>query len=360
MKRPLRASFAALVLSVSLAVMLTGVGLYCGARVIAQTAGWMLTRGYVPVEAEVASATIAPAPLGSALDATFSYSCNGVACTTKRVTLNDFGEPYKRGLYKSLYAARTLANPVTLWVDPANPQHAIYDRQFRALAALILLAAMALCLGGALIVGLFAFILLQERGRTHTPPEPGGRTTVHAARGDAWLAPLALVVNLYAWPNALLAMEASRRFAEPGGAVPYLALVAGLAMLGVLWRTRHAERALGTTVLKLQVRHEASGAAQLQGRLHFDPPLGQRLGANAARQQVTVTLQCQAEDRSIPPTNWPVLAQQLAGGTRHVDLPVHLPAGRDLSDRWRLVLVADGVTRRFALPVAQLTPPAAD
>jgi hypothetical protein len=348
-----------------IAFVMTLCALYCGGQIVSHTVGWLQARAYVPVPAAVTQVAISPSPTARRgdflrsvqVEAQFAYRYNNTDYLAERIAVSDFGDGYKRGLYRSLYAAKTLENPVTLWVDPQAPQRAVYERRLRP----ILLAVMAPMMLGfaalALTGWLYLWIVRSEKGRAPRLRGPTGRATISAQGKTRRLALAALAVNIFAVPNTLLAMETSQRFAERANGDAYIALALGLGLLLRLAWIRYAERGLGETILKLQVRHDSHGGAALQGRITFDPPLGDGLGAHPARQQLTITLRCQGRDRSIPPTNWPVLAQPVSGGSRWIDFPARLDPERDPTDSWSVVLDAEGIRRTFELPADEIAAP---
>ena len=348
-----------------IAFLMTLCALYCAVQIVSHTVGWLQARAYVPVPAAVTRVAISPSPTARRgeflrsvqVEAQFAYRYNDTDYLAERIAVSEFGDGYKRGLYRSLYAAKTLENPVTLWVDPQAPQRAVFERRFRPVLLLVMAPMMLGFAALALTGWLYLWIVVSEKARAPRLRGPTGRATIISHEKTRRFALAALVINLFAIPNSLLAMETSQRFAERANGDAYIALALGLGLLLRLGWIRYAERGLGKTVLKLQIRHDEHGGALLQGRITFDPPLGDGVGANPARQQVTITLRCQDSDHSIPTTNWPVLAEPVAGGSRWIDFPAQLDAGRDKTDSWSVVLDAEGIKRTFKLPADEIAAP---
>ena len=115
----------------------TGIGIYCGSVPLAkQLCSWMDARHYISVPARVKNVELEGGDGGGAgleAIATFYYSYAGRSLNNERVDiLEEWGiyhSDLERAHYNELKTAENNNSFVTLWVDPREPDHAVFDRK---------------------------------------------------------------------------------------------------------------------------------------------------------------------------------------------------------------------------------------
>ena len=111
-----------------------------------QLSGWWKTNSFVPVTANVLSTELkinnGKTTIYQAL-AEFSYQYQGQHYFSNTIHLSDSRSDnisnYHEDIYKQLNKAKNNATPVTLWVNPRQPEQAVYDRSIRWMVILFLL-----------------------------------------------------------------------------------------------------------------------------------------------------------------------------------------------------------------------------
>lgn len=300
---------------------------------------WIQARSYVPVPALVQSTELKS--FDGEIDthrvqASFSYRYRDLVYVSSKVSasvLADNFDSYHRTTHARLRQAKEAGEPVTIWVDPAHPQYALYDRAFPWKPALFLLPFAVLFPG----IGLAAWwgiwwVWCGKRHAGHTL-KPG---QLRGQSSPARLAPLAvtsvaLFWNLLSWPVATLFV------AQAGEGLSYwtyLVLLFPLIGLGlvyvavIMWRARWR---VGMPMLEL-MQAPAGGQFPLLGRVHFVPALGVRLNAAQLMHQIRIVVKLRqtvgSGDDTTESTLWEtcVLDTPLARGTQSVDFSIVRPA----------------------------------
>jgi hypothetical protein len=111
-----------------------------------QLSGWWKASSYVPVTATVLSAELktysGKTPTYQVL-AQFGYEYQGRNYVSSRINLaggrSDNVGSYQKDMFQRLLAARNSAAPVSVWVNPQQPEQAVYDRSLRWLMIVFLL-----------------------------------------------------------------------------------------------------------------------------------------------------------------------------------------------------------------------------
>jgi hypothetical protein len=333
---------------------------------------WYHARSYVAVPASVQSAKlkiIRGETDTESVQASFAYRYRDRDYVSRKVSasaLSDNFDSYHRTVYERLRQAQTAGEQVTIWVDPAHPEDALYDRAFRWLPALFLLPFAVLFPAGGL--GAWLAIWFLWWGKRDVDRVLGPRELREQSRPGN-LAPLAMTLcaffwNMLSWPMAMLPLvqaQAGRSYWD------YLMLLFPLVGLGLvwsavsMWRTRWR---IGKPMLEL-LQVPAGDQYPLRGRIHFAPAFGARLNTAQLMHRVRIIVKLQqtvgnGED-AIESTLWEkcVLETSLARGATGVDFSVELPPklpspGTSQSTRvqWMLELQTLGAEIWFDLPEA--------
>lgn len=388
-KDPLPGKLGATLGLLVFAIAFSWFGLANGTPALVKLVGqWFQARSYVPVPAYVQSTELKRFK-GEAttqrVQASFAYRYKSLPYVSNKVSasaLADNFDSYHRTTHARLRQAKEAGEPVTIWVDPAHPQHALYERAFRWKPALFLLpfAVLFPAIGLGAWWGIWwVWFGKRDAGHTLKPGQLRGQSS------PARLAPLAVTLvalfwNLVSWPVATL-------FVAQAGEVlsywMYLVLLFPLIGLGlvyvavIMWRARWR---VGMPMLEL-MQAPAGGQFPLHGRVHFVPGLGVRLNAAQLMHQVRIVVKMRqtvgSGDDTTESTLWEncVLDTSLARGAKRrlqyraagaiavaacrLAAGIALAGGRDLfqlarsraADQ-RLARVQASLTPHLCIPVA--------
>lgn len=361
-----------------------------------QLTGWWQATAYVPVPARVVSAEL-ESHRGSKSTtylarAEFSYEYQGQRYLSHSVNFSDGGGDnignYQQDTYAQLRQARNDSATVTLWVDPRQPEQAVYDRQIRWLLVAIMLPFAVLFPA----VGMGACWMIWRIWRKKEPQDDAATASDGSRLAPAPDSPLliqgdggglrslligSIFWNLISWPLALLFFADAK--AAPWWAALLLSIfpAVGLVLIAMTWRTMRAQRRIGKPVLALTDKGVA-GSVPLQGEIIFNPAFATHMDTAEMSHAVNVSLECIREDRhgknSSISTLWhgEALQAQVLRGTQNlkfkIDLPESLPAYRQqlpvsgyVREYWQVVLDTLGGKVKFTVPVsvAKVAEPAA-
>jgi hypothetical protein len=231
------------------AVPFGGVGVFASWAIGSAVHGAWKARDWVPVPATVESASLATSESDEGgttyrAEGTYRYSYRGQSYSGSRLGLSALGgadniDDWHEAVNARLESARKARQPITVWVNPASPAEAVYDRGIRW-AELLFLTPFSLAFGGvgvgALVV--MAKVLLGDTkgpGRERTQ-EATGRAMGTAGRGSQssarflWI--FAFFWNAISFPIAILAL---RDIADSGEWLGLLVLLFPLVGVLVLW-----------------------------------------------------------------------------------------------------------------------------
>ena len=337
-----------------------------------QVGRWYQARSYVAVPASVQSSelkTQAGEANTESVQASFAYRYRDIDYVSHRVsssTSSDNFDSYHRTVQERLRQAQSAGEQVTIWVDPAHPEHALYDRAFRWKPALFMLpfAVLFPAIGlGAWWAIWFVWWGKLDAGRASGP------NALRAQSRPGRFVPLVMTLfaffwNMASWPIATLFVGQAL---EGGSYWTYLVLLFPLVGLGMvwvacgMWRTRWR---IGKPMFELLPAAFGDQDA-LRGRIHFAPGLGIRLDTSQLMHPVRISVKFQqivsSGDDSTESTLWEqcVLETALARGSLAVDFSVALPdkvPPHDTSPStqvaWRLELQTLGAEIGFDLPEA--------
>ena len=333
---------------------------------------WHQARSYVAMPASVLSVRLkintGESPTES-VQASFAYRYGDRDYVSDKVSsniLSDDFDSYHRTIHARLLEAKEARQPVTIWVDPAHPANALYDRSFRWAQAVFMLpfAVLFPAVGFGAWWGIWSVWWgKRDAGRHFKPGE-----LKHPSFADR-TAPFAVTFaaffwNMICWPKAiLLALQVppARGFAS------YLIILFLLIGLGlaygaaVMWRERWR---IGKPMLEL-LQVPDGHHSTLGGRIHFSPALGTRLNPALQIHPVRITVKLQETtgtgDDATVSTLWEncaldtTLAHGAAGVNFNLELPCEMPSPSTLKSarrKWILELRALGTETDFDLPEA--------
>jgi hypothetical protein len=257
---------------------------------------------------------------------------------------------YHARLFAELDAARDQGRQLALWVDPNAPQRAIYDRGLRWHLLVFRIPFAILFPAIALFCVWIAFRVWRSKKNQAPAPLKAGTRIKAADSGAFALFLVAAFWNLLSWPIAIITL------AKDGPGVSWLALfillfpLIGLGMLALAVRIRAKRRRIGDPVLELR------GLMPLRGRIHFMPPLGERMRGAPRSQEVSVEVAL-VKDRGpgeddTPTTLWQqsTPAVSLAWGTLSHDFQMAVPAPDSDDVGVEVTLKVAGSQVQFLLP----------
>ncbi|WP_162042533.1 ankyrin repeat domain-containing protein [Undibacterium sp. YM2] len=317
------------------------------------------------------------------VDAEFVYQYNGKTYRSKRINVGgDSGDGdgaggYNQRIHASLLQARSNDQQVTVWMDIKDPAFAVYDRQLRTKQLLfhIPFATLFPAVGLGALWALWAIWFKRDEDDENTPglsaytsaqSQSGWQELNPAPSGAGGLGLFALFWNLISFPIAGIFMLNR----SEGGYWQYLVLLfpaLGVLMIaGAVWLAYSRWR-VGKPRLTL-AKQPHTGIENLSLRLHFDPPLGQRMATGASHYMVKAEIHCEHEDRRGEDTTTKRLWEQTLGeqvvmhGAQSMDFTISLPADmpasgkqehKDIEVIWNLQLNILGADLLFKLPVQQ-------
>jgi hypothetical protein len=323
-----------------------------------QLTGYWQARNYIAVPATVADVSLASSHDSDSgtmyrVDAIFRYQMAGRNYTGGRASLNrgyDNVSDYHARLFAELDAARDQGRQLALWVDPNAPQRAIYDRGLRWHLLVFRIPFAILFPAIALFCVWIAFRVWRSKKNQAPAPLKAGTRIKAADSGAFALFLVAAFWNLLSWPIAIITL------AKDGPGVSWLALfillfpLIGLGMLALAVRIRAKRRRIGDPVLELR------GLMPLRGRIHFMPPLGERMRGAPRSQEVSVEVAL-VKDRGpgeddTPTTLWQqsTPAVSLAWGTLSHDFQMAVPAPDSDDVGVEVTLKVAGSQVQFLLP----------
>jgi len=349
-----------------------------------QLSGWWKASSYVPVSARVLSAELETHGGESTTYRTraeFSYQYQGQSYLSHRINLFEGGHDnvgsYQEDIYRELRQARDNFSQVTLWINPRQPDQAVYDRTIRWKMILFLIPFAVLFPA----VGIGAWWVIWRIWRKKVPQDPlsiileGSQPVIspHSPMmiegdggGARGLIFAAAFWNILSWPIAILFFTGTQ--VAPGWVSALVSIfpVMGLWIIAKAWSTVRIQYRIGKPVLAL-CEQGVPGLKPLQGEIMFNPALGMRIDTSEMTHAVSVNLECIREDsrgeNTSNSTLWhgEVLQIQAVRGTQSLkfrfDLPENLPAtmppGSNLiQDYWQFVLETLGAKVKFKVPVS--------
>ncbi|MFZ6814375.1 ankyrin repeat domain-containing protein [Undibacterium sp. Rencai35W] len=386
MSSKIGSSLFALIFAVSFTAGGIGVGVM---PLVKQIMGYWKAQSLVAVQAHIEKLTLDEHDGETRtyqVKAEFSYSYNALDHRSQRIniggdTSDNIGD-YQRDIYRELLRAKDQEQSVTLWVDPGDPDFAVYDRTIRWMRLLFLLPFASLFPA----VGIGACWALWQIWRPSAEPATSATPAVTAEFAQHYQVPLSHLIiepqqsgalslgifavfwNLLAWPISGVAL-----FSSHIGKNPLVLIVVIFPLIGVvltvfalkLWLTR---KRIGKPVL-VMARAPQIGLSEWAGSVRFIPPLGARTGLSGTPQPaypVRIECQCDYEDSSGEDTStttlWSCLVSdlQLAHATVQtsfvINFPADLPVSGDADGKnkkiiWKLVVKVMGDEVVFLLPV---------
>jgi hypothetical protein len=370
------------------AVAFTAGGVVAGVvPIYKQLSGWWEASSYVAVQAHVVSVELETRPISKSRSeryrvvADFSYEYRGQNYLSHRVSLLDGGGDnvgtYQQDTYELLRQARSQLSPVTVWVNPARPDQAVYDRSIRWLMIVAALPFAILFFGGGLVAWWVIWRTWRRQAQVppaaalgaDNPPRPTSNSLlIRAEAGASQMLLLSAVFwNALCWPMAIIIFSG-------GAAVPSLIwlmlsvfLAIGLALIAKAWSVLRARWRMGPPVLALS-NSGLAGKIPLQGEIMFSPALGLRADAAETMHAVKVSVECvQGTRRNVKPADSAILWRgeavqtTVVRGTQtlkfKIDLPEPLPAVRPVlkwatQEYWQVVLETLGGKVMFMIPHA--------
>lgn len=333
---------------------------------------WYQARSYVAVPAFVRSTELkinSGETDTESVQASFAYRYQNRDYVSHQVsssTLSDNFDSYHRTVHKRLRLAQAAGEQLTIWVDPAHPEQALYDRAFRWTPALFMLPFAVLF--PAIGLGAWWWIWFEWWGKRDAGRTPGSRELRPQSRPGR-LAPLTMTLfaffwNMVSWPGAMLFFAQARDGRSYWGYLALLFPLVGLGMVWLassMWRTRWR---IGKPMLEL-LQAPAGDRYPLRGRIHFAPALGARMNAAQLTHPVRIVVKLLqtvgSGDDATESTLWErcVLETSLARGATAVDFNVEPPAeapppstSRSVRLEWMLELQTLGTEVSFDLPEA--------
>ncbi|MBC3909669.1 ankyrin repeat domain-containing protein [Undibacterium umbellatum] len=318
--------------------------------------------------------------------AEFVYQYNGRTYRSNRINIAGDGSDnigsYHQDTYARLQQARDSQQKVTLWLDPQEPEFAVYDKTLR-LSLFLFLIPFATLFPAVSLGALWALWAIwckadKEETQSAVAVTPGqqlagaqsyaaGRLELQADNSGALgLGLFALFWNLLSFPIAGVVLLQDQQGSQWG----WLVLVFPLAGIFLMWaagKIALARWRLGKVSLSL-TQQPYTGIDNLAVRLHIEPGLGLRLQTASTHYPVQIQVQCVHEDRRGEDTTTKTLwAQEL--GERHVvhgaqslDFSISLPADMPISGIlehkeveviWKLQIKVLDAELSFKLPVRQ-------
>jgi Protein of unknown function (DUF3592) len=367
----------------SLAALLFGVmftlgGLVAGVLPLAQHLhGLWRTQNLVAVQADVVALEL-KTHVGEAttyqVHAEFGYDFNGARYRSTRIGAADNGsdniDDYQEQKFQQLQTAKTQGRKVPLWVDPQQPDYAVFDPHVRWSKVLFSLPFAILFPA----VGLGAFWYLWAVWRT-----PGAVNLLQSTR----LIPASTVIkadssgtllsflfagiwNLMAWPFAILFLNNGSIAEHPVILLVALFPAVGLVLIFVCAKAWLARRRIGNPEL-----HLASlpyiGMENFAAQIRFEPPLGEQSLWPQPLYSLQLECRCTHVDASRDSIALKILwaetkhYPQLPHGTTVIDMVLDLrgnlpPSGKlpekDNEIVWHIILKVFGGEVKFVLPVS--------
>ena len=353
------------------AVGFSGFGMASGALpLFGLVSQWYQARSYVPLPAFVQSTALkitTGETRNESVKASFAYRYENrdyVSYKVSSSSLSDNFDPYHRIVHARLLQAKESGQNVTIWVDPAHPANALYDRTFRWKPALFMLpfAVLFPAVGLGAWWGIwFVWWGKCDAGREYGPGELRAPSLADRC-GPLAITLLAFFYNMLSWPMAMLSVLQT----PPNGSLTnYLVLLFPFMGLGlVYWAavTWRASWRLGKPMLEL-LQVPADRQYTLAGRIHFSPALGIRLDPALQMHPVRIVVKLQQTisngDEVTTSTLWEkcvldaALARGVIGINFHVKLPSSVPSpstSQSPQREWLRELQALGSKISFELP----------
>ena len=180
-------------------------------------------------------------------------------------------------------------SPVTLWVNPQQPDEAVYDRSIRWMKVVFLIPFAVLFPA----VGLGAWWVIWRIWRNNDTPQDsvanlfkGGRSVISpnapwVIQGDGGgligLSIMCAFWNILSWPIAILFFNSAKAAPWWATAIVSIFPVIGLVLLFNVLKIMRAQRRIGKPVLTLD-GPGSPGSIPLQGKIQFNPALGAGIG----------------------------------------------------------------------------------
>ncbi|PXX41483.1 ankyrin repeat domain-containing protein [Undibacterium pigrum] len=326
-------------------------------------------------------------------DAEFVYQYNGKTYRSKRINIagdsSDNIGSYHDEVYATLKQASDSQQTVTLWMDPQEPEFAVYDKSLRLSLFLFLIPFSTLfpAVGLAALWALWAIWFKPDQADaqqttgftsaslpvTEMPAMYGAAS--HAAgrlelpadnSGALGMGLFALFWNLLCFPIAGVVLMQDRH----GSRVEWLVLIFPAVGIFILWaagKIAYTRWRLGNARLGL-AQHPYTGISNLAVRVYFDTALGLRMQTASSHYPVQIEVLCVHEDRRGEDTTSKTLWSATLGemhvmhGAQSMDfnisLPADMPASGTLEHKeveviWKVQLKLLDAELNFKLPVRQ-------
>ena len=203
---------------------------------------------------------------------------------------------------------------------------------------------------------------MSETGKLDT--QSSGLKMIKGDGGWKGMIVFAIIWNLFVWPFAFIFFINANLTWFVYIFVSIFPLV-GLAFIFFILKTYLPNRRLGKPLLAL-LHSGIPGAEPFQAKIHFYPPLAQRIDSAEIMYMVKVSLVCVREDRRSEDAKITTIWEQVAlqanypRGTKEltfrVELPESLPAeatskNKLVREHWQVVLETLGATVKYEVPV---------
>lgn len=337
-------------------------GVVISGMVLTQAWSWWSARSYVPVQAMMQDVELnmygtngrsrsGMSGRSYITTASYSYEFAGQRYTVIEKNPGGGGDNIgmvQRTRFFSLSGAREAGATVTAWVDPAQPQTATLNREFRWGVMLILLPLSLM----ATAIGLACFIAPPFR-----QPAAAMGTLIAADHGNY------LFVGMVAlWWNSIALVLALVAMAETVHGVRFVHLAAlalfavGIVLAAKAWRMYEASWLLGSPVLAWL--DYSSG--RFKARIHFHPALGVRLHSGSPSYPVGIVVKQLEEVRTLGHSGFRAVWSADLGqidvphGASAIDIESRAPALRGADDPmasacWQVTVHALGSSAVFHL-----------
>lgn len=325
--------------------------------------------------------------------AEFVYQYNGKTYRSSRINIagdsSDNIGSYHQETYARLKRARDKQLKVTLWLDPQEPEFAVYDKSLR-LGLFLFLIPFATLFPAVSLGALWAlWAIWFKADKEDAQPDAGpasalapvqemaamygaqsysaGRLELQAENSGAiGLGAFALFWNLLCFPIAGVVLLQERHRSEWEWLVLIFPAV-GIFLMWAACKIAFTRWRLGKASLSL-AQQPYVGIDDLAVRLHIEPGLGLRLQTAATHYPVQIEVLCVHEDRRGEDTTTKTLWSQELGerhvvhGAQSLDFSISLPADMPVSGIldhkeveviWQLHIKVLSAELVFKLPVRQ-------
>jgi Protein of unknown function (DUF3592) len=366
------------VLALLLGAIVTLGGLAAGVLPLAQhlDGGWR-SQKLVLVQADVVALELKP-HVGEAttyqVHAEFAYEFNGAHYRSTRIGAADNGSDsigdYHEQKFQQLQTAKAQGQQVPLWVDPQQPDYAVFDPHVRWMKVIFLLPFAILLPGVGLGACWYVWSVWRKPGAASllqsTQLIPGSMVIKAESSATLPFFLFAGIWNLIAWPFAI-------HFWNNGTIAGHLEILLvalspaiGLCLIfGGAWAAL-ARRRIGNPELHLASLPHI-GMENFAAQIRFMPPLGEQSLWPKSHYTLQLECRCTHVDSSGESTDEKILwadtkpYPQLPHSTREIDFVLdlrgNLPPSGKLPEKgneivWHIILKVFGGEVKFVLPVS--------